>query len=185
MISITKLILEESGKHEYGAVILFFKFPELQKLQSKITKEDIYTGDGGDRSYGLEDNPHVTLLYGLHEEVTLDQVKNIVDQYTYTPLRLHTASTFNNPLYDVLKFDVGYVVKGGAFLQKANKALSKLPNTNSFPEYHPHATMGYLKPNTGKKYVSLLKGKEYTVTPEYIIYSTPEGIEHKIKINTK
>jgi hypothetical protein len=56
-----------------------------------------------------------------------------------------------------------------------NAELAKLPHTTNFPDYHPHATIGYLKPGTGKKYVELFKDKQYEVVPEKIVYSKPGG----------
>lgn len=180
------MIFEESGKHDYGCAMLFFKLPELAKLQKQIDPQDIYKGEeGSDRSYGMEDNPHVTLLYGLHEEVTLDQVKNVLDGITFSNCKLFNISKFDNPLYDVLKFDVGYPTKGEAFLTKANKELKQFPNTNDYPKYHAHSTVGYLKKGTANKYIKMMKDQEYVVTPDYAVYSVPDGTEHKIKIQVK
>ena len=184
MKSLVKLILEADQKFKYGCVMLYFKFPELKNLQKKIDKEDIYTEEG-DRTYGLEDEPHVTLLFVLHEEVTLDDVKPILDKVVFSDLILYKPSLFENEKYDVLKFDVTYPTKGGAFLSKINKELRKFPHTNDYPDYHPHMTIGYLKPGTGKKYTKLFKDEEYQLTPSYAVYSVPSGEKHKIKIQVQ
>ena len=187
MISLVNIILEaEKPKYSYGCVMLYFHFPEIGKMQKDIDKEDVYNGEDGDpRTYGLEKEHHTTLLYGLHDDVMLDQVKSVLDKYTYSPLKLCNVSIFDNPKYDVLKFDVGYSEKGGAYLSKINKELSELPHTTEYPDYHPHSTIGYLKKGTGQKYVSMFKGKEYVITPDYAVYSVPDGNKHKIKINVK
>lgn len=188
MISIVKLIQENQKKQkfDYGCVMLYFNFPELKQLQGTISDKDLYVPEEGDaRTYGKESEPHCTLLYGLHEEVTLDQVKSALDTITFSGLKLYNVSKFDNPKYDVLKFDVGYTTRGGSFLSKANEALKKYPFTSDFPNYHAHSTIAYLKKGAADKYIKELKDKEYEITPEYAVYSVPSGAKHKITINVK
>lgn len=188
MISIVDLILESAPKpkFEYGCAMLYFNFPEMNKIQDVINPDDLYQAPEGDpREYGLESSPHCTLLFGLHKEVTLDQVKDALSGITFSECKLYNASMFDNPKYDVLKFDVGYPTRGGAFLSKANEALKKYPYTSDFPDYHPHATIAYLNKGTAAKYIKELKGIEYTLTPTHAVYSVPSGEQHKIKINIK
>lgn len=183
MIKLTDLLRENSSSsYSYGCVMLFFSFLYLKNIQNQINPSDIYEEDG-DKTYGIEDEPHITLLYGLHSDVNLDEIKSITNQIKFDNLILHNVSLFNNPKYDVLKFDVKYPNKNETFLHNCNEKLKKLPHTTSFPTYHPHSTIGYLKPGKGKKYVDLMKDKEYFVKTTHIIYSTPE--DEKFKIDFK
>lgn len=176
------LLMENStSTYSYGCVMLYFNFPELNKIHNQIDSEDIYTEEE-DKTYGLEDEPHCTLLYGLHPEVTLEEIKQSIDNIVFSDCKVYNISCFNNEKYDVLKFDVGYPTKGGAFLSKANNNLKQLPYTSDYPDYHPHLTIGYLKPGTGGKYIEKFKGLEYILKPEYIIYSQPNGDKTKIEI---
>jgi 2'-5' RNA ligase len=168
-------INEDSGNHSYGCAMAYFELPEMDAIHKKIDEKDIYTDDS-DRSYGLETEPHVTLLYGIHDkEVEDDKVLEACRKYQIGEIVLHNVSLFENDKYDVLKFDVRYPYKGGAFLHKINKELTKLPNTNSFPDYHPHCTIAYLKPGEGKKYVKMFEGLEINVKPNEIVYSKADG----------
>ena len=116
--SLIKLILEESGKHTYGCAVLHFDATPLLKIQDAIKPEDVYKNDSGEgRKFGLEDNFHVTLLYGLHDGVSLQEVKAALKGIKFGPIVLHNISKFDNPEYDVLKFDVRYPDKGEAFLK--------------------------------------------------------------------
>jgi hypothetical protein len=58
---------EKTNKIEYGCLMLDVPFQNWQKVLSRISKEDLYEDDGD--TYGLEDKPHATVIYGLHEEV--------------------------------------------------------------------------------------------------------------------
>lgn len=172
-------IIEENRKYEYGCVMLYFDFPELGTLHNKINDEDVYN-DPADDSYGLEDEPHTTLLFGLHQEVTDDEVKNVLAKHHFGPCQISNASLFENPEYDVLKFDVD-----GESLHECNADLREYPYTSNFPDYHPHLTVGYLKSGTGKKYTKSLKELEYTLIPQYAVYSKAGGVKTKFKINVK
>jgi hypothetical protein len=169
-------INEDTGVHSYGCAMLYFDFPDMESLHSKIEKDDIYTDGDSDRGFGLEKDSHVTLLYGLHsEEIEDNQVIDICTSENLSDLILYNASIFENDQYDVLKFDIRYDIKGGAFLHKINKKLGQLPHTTSFPDYHPHSTVSYLKSGSGKKYMEMFKDLEYTVKPKELVYSKPDG----------
>jgi len=165
------LLKEDKGKHSYGCAMLMLDFP-LTEVQSQIEDEDLYLGEEGEeRSYGKEDDPHVTLLYELHDDETDDEeVFSACSEIEYPEIKLHNVSCFKNDKYDVLKFDAECEE-----LHKANKKLSKLPHTTSFPDYHPHATIAYLKSGKGDKYVEKFKDLEYFAAPVEIEYSKAEG----------
>ena len=182
MIKLKALLENSTSTYDYGCAMLYFDVPGWSKFTGLISKDDVYTEEG-DKTYGIEDEPHVTLLYGLHKEVTVKDVKSVTDKITYGQCLLHNVSTFNAKDYDVLKFDVSYVVRGGAFLHKTNTGLKKFPYTTSFPTYHPHMTIAYIKSGMGKKYVDKFKDIKFTSTPTKIMFSEANGTKHSIKIS--
>ena len=180
-MKLVKLIQEKkTDAYEYGCVMLYFDFPLINKIHDAIDPDDLYEEEG-DRTYGLEDEPHCTLLFGLHPVALMD-IKKVLARHKFGPCKVYNASLFQNEKYDVLKFDVGYASKGDNFLHKCNEDLKKFPYTNSFPNYHPHLTIGYLKPGFGKKYAERLKGFESELAPQYAVYSKPPNTKHKIAI---
>jgi 2'-5' RNA ligase len=179
MIKLLDMLKEDKHTYDYGCVMLYYNFPLMNKIHDVIDPKDIYTEEG-DRTFGLEDEPHTTLLFGLHEEVTEEDVQTVLNNFIFSTCKLYNASTFNNPQYDVLKFDVQ-----GDNLHQANKELRKYPYTNGFPDYHPHTTIGYLKPTTGKKYTEMLKGQEFELTPTHAVYSTSNRNQIKLPIKVK
>lgn len=169
-------LLESSDRDiNYGCVMVFVKFGTLKHIQHHIDKNDIYEKKG----YGLEDEPHVTLLYGLHDNVTHTDVESLLDNIRFGTIIIDTPSLFINSDYDVLKFEAA-----GQGLRESNDVLTKLPHTNTYPEYNPHLTIAYLKSGTGQKYVDLLNNNNfnrYVLKPLYVVYSYPDG--NKIKID--
>ena len=161
----------EKKKYDYGCAMVFLDAPGMEKLQERIDPNDLHEN-------GLEKDPHVTLLYGLHSDEINDSEVMEVCETDYPPISLHNVSLFENDDFDVLKFDAESGV-----LTEVNRKLTKLPHTTSFPDYHAHATVAYLKPGTGKKYVSEFAGETIESTPTKIVYSKPDGsrVEKKIE----
>ena len=66
---------EDKTGHKYGALMLFFDIPKWESdVLSLIDEEDIY------KEEGLEHDSHVTLLYGLHKDVKLEDLKDSVNR---------------------------------------------------------------------------------------------------------
>lgn len=189
MIKLKDLIVEETKPaYEYGCVMLYFNpVKDFVAYQNTIKQEDLYIADdnGG---YGIETEPHCTLLYGLHEGVKVTDVSQILSEITFGDCVIHNPSLFENEKFDVLKFDVTYqpapYYNGLDFLHIANEKLNKLPNTQTYPDYHPHMTVAYLKPGLGKKYVAELKKgiSAFGVRSTHIIYSQADGTKTEIGI---
>lgn len=177
MIKLKDLLEGSNQTYDYGCVMLYFTFPEMNKIHDAIDPKHVYTEEG-DRSFGLEDEPHTTLLYGLHPEVSTKDVQSILNKYTFSTVKVHNASLFQNNDYDVLKFDVK-----GDNLHQCNADLKQHPHTSNFPDYHPHLTIGYIQSGNGQKYVDMLKGQKFWLAPQYAIYSKPDGSKEKININ--
>ena len=167
---------EKKATYDYGCAMLYFNFPEMEDLHKKIEKDDVFV-DPKDSTFGLETEPHCTLLYGLHSDVNLETIEKIVNGFEFGACTIKEASLFENEKFDVLKFDVT-----GEGLHDCNAALSKLPHTTDYPDYHPHMTVAYLKNGMGKKYIDLLGTEERTLKPSYIVYSQPDGTKTNIDI---
>ena len=170
---------EESKGNKFGCVMAYLKYDksEWKKLQDMIEEDDLSTSDGDNR----EDNPHVTILYGLHKEVKDSEIKEKVDNITKLNIKLDKISCFDGDDFDVLKFEIiSDEIRG------LNKDFGKLPHTNTFDTYQPHCTIAFLKKGLGKKYMDKLNGKiDIEVTPDKIVYSKIDGSEKDYKLKKK
>jgi len=141
--------LKESNNYDLGCVMIEIPISNWEEITSTIVEEDLYTDEG---KPGIQDNPHVTLLYGLHNEVTLDQIKSIFDGFEEgIDIIIKGIGIFENENFDVVKLNVLNNNK----LQSLYDKLSELPNSNEYPEYIPHITIAYLKKGCGNKYKNL------------------------------
>jgi 2'-5' RNA ligase len=164
---------KKGDTYESGCAMVYFDCPEIFKIQDDINPDDLYEEEG-DRTYGVENEPHVTLLFGIHDnEVDENEVMKIAAQEMPNIL-LHNISAFENDKFDVLKFNAKCEK-----LHEINAELCKLPHTNSFPDYHPHATIAYLKSGSAKKYIDKMKDYQVEVKPSQIVYSKADGTKIK------
>lgn len=177
--------LSEASKqtYDYGCAMLYFDFPEMEDIHNLIDNNDIYveSSDAYD-NFGLEEEPHCTLLYGFHKEVKKIEIEYVLDIYSFNSVIAHNPSLFESEDYDVLKFDII-----GDNLNDINKDLRILPHTSTFNEYKPHLTIGYIKKGLGQKYVDILNEKNkstFTLQPQHVIYSRTNGGTQKINIKT-
>ena len=165
------------SKYEYGCVMIDFDISNWNELLQSIDKNDIYEVTG--KNYGLQKRPHLTLLYGLHKEVSDEDILNCfrgfeIDDFK---IKIKGVSIFENPEFDVVKLGVD----SNKSLNEINRRLSELPNSNQFPEYKPHLTLAYLKKGKGKKY----ENPEYSYqikNIKKIVYSRPDNTELIINI---
>lgn len=146
------LLKQASGddrKHSYGCLMLTIKVPNWENILNLIPQQDLYIQQEG---YGKQQNSHVTILYGLHDDqIDQNKLQQQIQESINQPIKikLKNLSLFqgDNP-YDVLKFQVQ-----SQKLHQLNKKFSKYPNTNKYPEYKPHMTVAYIKKGLGKKYI--------------------------------
>lgn len=140
---------------------------EWDLIQSYIDEEDLYT----EPSYGREKDPHITVLYGLHEEITDEEIEKQIYNMSKPDVKIKSVSLFKGE-FDVLKFDIE-----SSDMFKLNKEFKTFPNTNTF-EYVPHCTIAYLK-RKSEHYVSLIsalkRGLELNIQPEKVVYSKADG----------
>eukprot|EP00825_Cyclidium_porcatum_P004804 TRINITY_DN12277_c0_g1_i3.p1 TRINITY_DN12277_c0_g1~~TRINITY_DN12277_c0_g1_i3.p1 ORF type:complete len:307 (-),score=40.68 TRINITY_DN12277_c0_g1_i3:472-1392(-) len=139
--------------------MLFLDVPVWSKITSIIKSDDLH-------EKGIEDESHVTVLYGFHDEVTSDEVFALYkENYPLKPLEIKISgiSIFENPEFDVVKFDVN-----SDELAEINKLMRTLPNTQTFPDYHPHITIAYVKKGSGSKYVKKFKNDRILIGNELV-----------------
>ena len=165
--------MKSGDLYDYGCVMINLDFPNWEKLISKINPKDIYLPE--DPTHGIESNPHVTILYGLHSDVTEEEVIRSIQNKGISNINLEVngIDIFQNKDFDVIKMNVK-----SDTLNTLNKELSKLPHTSDYPDYKPHITIGYVKPGLGIKYrqpdykysFNNIKNIVYTKTDGEIIY---------------
>ena len=172
-----EFIKESQARYEYGCVMVDYNFENWSELLSSIEQDDIYKVEG--KNYGLQPRPHLTLLYGVHKEVEDEDIQKCFEGMTEDDFKVQIegVSLFENPEFDVVKLGVTKTDK----LQEVYDRLSQLPNSNQFPEYKPHITIGYVKRGLGQKYLN--PDYKYQIKNiSKIVYVRPDKSEYNISL---
>ena len=183
--SLNEWLNEQKEREEptYGCVMLDSNMKEWDSIHlGGIDPKDVYKKPLDD-SYGLEDNPHVTILYGIHEDdVTPEQMINVIEESMEEVIvMISEISIFEKEEYDVVKYDIPVTKQ---LLGYRKMFVNNFENTQSFP-FHPHMTIAYVKPGMGKKYVSNLD-EPFEITFNKGVYSWHEkGEDGNVKMKRK
>lgn len=170
---------EKTKKYDYGCVMVDLNVNKdtWKDFQDMVEDDDIYHEEGSD-GYGREMDPHVTILYGIHADVSDEDIKGLISKSKKPEIELKDVSSFENEGFDVLKFDIH-----SDDLVKLNKKFKELPHTSTYPDYHPHATICYLKPGLAKKYIKKFKEVDALETKtSKFMYSKPDGTKKNYPI---
>lgn len=169
---------QSKATYDYGCLMVNVDNTGCDEFISNlIDKDDLYV-EGND--YGLETEPHVTVLYGFHENekesVDMEKLKKYLIPLNELKIASNEISTFENEKYDVLKYDI----KSDKLFELNKTMTENFEYSTDFPNYHPHMTIAYLKPGKGKKYAEKLNNDKSFQSKEYT-FSHPDGSKDFIK----
>lgn len=145
-----KPLFEKSNDIQYGCLMLYLGLNNLEWI--KTLNAFIDNDDLGDDGF-LELEPHLTILYGFHDDTTnIKDIRKHLDGVCLNELKndikLNSLSLFENE-QDILKISVD-----SEKLTKLNSLFrDNFDYTTNFPDYKAHLTIAYLKKGTGKKYI--------------------------------
>ena len=153
---------KEEPAHEFSC--LLFNLPgdlafEVRQLGEMIPQDDLAED-------GREQNPHITIKFGLHSN-DAEEVRTAIQDLSPVAIQIGKASVFpgkrddnGKPLYEVVKLEVE-----SEALHKLNEQVSdKLEHTDTHPDYKPHITLAYVKPGLGEYYAKRVNGLEGRTT---------------------
>lgn len=156
--------INESHKYEYGCLMLKLDIKNWSDVLEKIETEDIYNKEG----FGEETEPHVTILFGfIDKKLDLNKLYDTIKDYKNFNVSISGIDMFDNPEYDVLKFDI----ESEKIIELNSLCTKEFEYHSDFPDYHPHMTVAYLKKGTGSKYSDLLKDVQLNINKETLSYS--------------
>ena len=146
------------ARHDYSSTQVTLPPTEradIARLANTIPNEDL-------AEKGREAEPHITVKYGLHSRpdalATLQEI--LRDEPPVTVTFGKTAIFPDSGDGDVVKVDIE-----SPDLRRLHKKIADaLPNTETHGDYTPHATVAYVQPGLGKKYVGRtdLEGRQVT-----------------------
>lgn len=118
------------------------KIPVMQYITGG--EDDLFEDTDYDQSPLVgENNPHVTILFGLLENGNLwkDKVDTLLEGWKLDTVTINEVSYFD--LGD--SYAIIGLVEPTEEIIDGHERLTLLPHVNTFSEYHPHITLAYIK----------------------------------------
>lgn len=124
-------------------------------------------------------DPHVTVKYGLWTQ-DVSEVAAVIKNQEPIHIVLGLVNVFTGDDADVVKIDVD-----SPDLHRLNALLSMMPHTDTYPDYKPHMTLGYVASGTGQQYAgnSQFIGREFTA--DAIVFSSKDDHVTVIPLNER
>lgn len=162
--------------HKYSSTQLDIPEPvrgEILRFGTELIRNiHLYDEDG----YGRETQPHVTVVYGLHDD-SPQPLYAKTEGFEPITLTLGKTAVFEGEDYDVV-----YVEADAPALRQLRQRLLQLPNTQTHPTYQPHITLAYVLRGRGALYAGRtnLMGKQVVVPA--LTFSPAEGEDTAIDL---
>jgi hypothetical protein len=124
---------------------------------------------------GRDMQPHVTVLFGFHPDVSVDQINAITKGIGNIDAKVGPFEAFSEgedgvPL--VMRVE-------SEKLRKLNADLKVLPHHETWPDYKPHVCVAYLKPNVAQTYLDRgnpLEGQTFTLS--HLVHA---GVDYTVR----
>jgi len=152
----------------YGCVMLEAQVNDWDTIHlAGIEQKDLYNDENDE--YGLEEIPHMTLIYGIHEDeidapIIRETIKANIESFT---VEINKIGYFETDEYDVVKYDIEPTKQ---MLKYRDIFLKSFENTQTYKSFHPHMTIAYVKKGEAKKYAKKLD-ESFEVTFTRGVYS--------------
>jgi 2'-5' RNA ligase len=173
-------LFEQQKKEEpiFGCVMLEATINDWVVIHlAGIEEKDLYNDKTNE--YGLEETPHMTLIYGIHEDeidppIIRETIKENVESFM---VKINKIGYFETDEYDVVKYDITPTKQ---MLKYRKLFLKTFENTQTYKEFHPHMTLAYVKKGKAKKYAKTLD-EPFEVTFTRGVYSYHSEVNGEIE----
>lgn len=143
IVRLSSIVTSKVGPFKYSSVQI--EVPLKSPAYGFIDPQDFYEPEGG-----AEDEPHVTVLYGLLTEDT-NEVQDIIAGTNPVSYTLRETVLFEKKDYDVVVIRVESV----GIVRLHNLLTASLEFESDYDDYKPHMTVAYVNKGSGEKYAGL------------------------------
>lgn len=145
---------------------------KLIEFGKEIDPEDLYVKEADE---GIEKDPHITVKYAILTN-EFKVVRDLLNGEKGGRFYLGESTIFENDKFDVVKIEVE-----SKDLLRLHDKLNNLQHEDKHPKYQAHATIAYVKPGKGKKYVGKFKLNK-TIKFNEAFFGDQDRKDHKIKL---
>lgn len=187
MINIKKILIKENRAESAPLGCLMAMFPKgvcekINRFSERIIGENILYKEGDE--FGREKEGHVTIRYGFTKDLNELEVRQLLKGQKPFIVELYGLDKFAGQPQELKgnppkPYDVIYLKARSSVLNKLNESTKIFPNKPSLFEYHPHATLAYIKPGS---FPHVREGLQIKVLITEICYSPISGGKSYFKL---
>ena len=142
-----------------------------------VRDDELYVTRTGP-TFGREDEIHVTVLYGIHDDRP-DAAVAALSGFGHAVVTLRQIDLLTDPAaYDVLVANVD-----SEDLERMHERLAKAVRfTDLYPFYHPHVTVAYVRKGSCRHHVNanVWDGRRFLV--EHAVFSSKYGVKQSFPL---
>jgi hypothetical protein len=135
--------------------------------KANIPEENVYI-DPKDQGKGREDEPHITVKWGLQIKQPNQTLTDLLERTRAFPVKLGRVALFEKDDCDVVVLEVE-----SPWLRALHaRVKGTIPNTDTHPSFKPHCTIGYVKKGTANGLVGqeVFGGQEGAPEATFYVY---------------
>jgi N12 class adenine-specific DNA methylase/2'-5' RNA ligase len=157
----------------------------LAAARAKIDPDDLMPSTNTTDGSGLEEDSHITIRYGIEGDDT-SEIRAFLEKQAPFEATLGKVTSFPPSEHSDGAAPIVVAIESPD-LRRLEKELDQHGKfiDRTFPDYKPHATLGYVKPDAAKKYVGMggMEGKKFTVSSVSI--SKKDGSKEEVQLKGK
>jgi len=173
------LVDSKKVNETYGCLMIYLNDKQLVEDVNQWCNENIQKDMYHEMNDKWDDGLHITCQYGF-KDITINDITKFITAIIKEPIKieLDKISKFENGEYDVIKVDVNSPDLHKLSDNIRNQFKNQLEIT--FPDYHPHMTLAYVKKGKLKDIndIDMFKGKNYVF--DQFVYN--DGNDNKYDI---
>lgn len=171
----------EKPAQEFSSTQVNLPKAESEKVLSVgrnlIKDEDVHPEEG------REDNPHITLKFGLHTNESAEVAQILANE---KPFEVALGKTSIFPAKEGANYDVVKVDAFSPELHRLNKLIAdNTETTDTHPTFQPHVTLAYVKAGEGEKYAGKADLEGTKLTFNSIAFSDKNRNQVEIPLSGK
>jgi hypothetical protein len=147
--------------------------------EESVSEGDLFI-DHDSQFYGREDEPHITVAYGMHAD-TPEEIARLFEKHLPFNLTLGQVDTFNRMDFDVLIIRV----HGDALHDLHHEVMKATKTTSKFKYYEPHCTLAYIKKGKCKEMVGMDDFEDVEIEVTKLIFSNKFGVKTTLPLGSK